>query len=114
MKRIKEDRIIKFSTKNQEYCQLAVDTGVWSAQAQLEDDRKEIAAKTVPPEVLEATIKLRIDTRVQELFEKIGALFADEDGIHTFIRGRDNKAGVERCKLIIVQEWLDFKKESLG
>ena len=42
-------------------------------QAQLDFCEKERAANTVPPEVLEATIQLRIQEKVREISEKIQA-----------------------------------------
>ena len=36
-------------------------------------------------------------------------MFADNEGMTTFIRKRDGKAGVESCKLIIVGEWQALK-----
>ena len=42
--------------------------------------------------------------------ERIEYMFADNEGMITFIRKRDGKAGVENCKLIIVTEWQALDK----
>ena len=43
--------------------------------------------------------------------ERVEELFADTPVIHTFIRKRGDKAGVENCLLIIQSEWQALKEK---
>lgn len=45
-----------------------------------------------------------------ELIEQIEEMFADGTSFTTFIRARDNKAGVEECYLTMKSEWLALRE----
>lgn len=61
-------------------------------------------------------IDIRIEmARRQErmkVLEEIEYMFSDNDGTVTFIKRRDNKAGVEDCKLIVADEWQAFREKA--
>ena len=62
-------------------------------------------------ELLRAQVPNLIEEQKEQERERIEALFADNTGTTTFIRKRDNKAGVEECHLIIKGEWQALKEK---